>query len=117
MAITSSRKVVVSFAGDIIATYPAFADDNAAANGAISNLDLISGANTITLPAGTVRGATIVPPSGNTEVITLKGVTGDTGIPLHVTDPTSISFDASTPPVSFVLTVGGNITGLKIFWS
>lgn len=115
MAVTSSRRVSVYFEDDLIATFNFWAANNAAAPGAISELNLVLGDNTITVPAGTVKGATIIPPSGNTASIILKGVTGDTGITLSKTDPTSIAFE--TAPATFLLVAGGSITGLRIIWS
>jgi hypothetical protein len=56
-----------------------------------------------------------VPPAGNTTNITLKGVTGDTGIQLHDTDPSSISLDAAT--TSFCVTCAAQITGVRFYWS
>lgn len=118
MAVTSERIVTVRFSGDVIADYQYEAASNAVAPGAVSIYTLAAGFNTITLPTGgsTPRGATIIPPDDNTETLTLKGVTGDTGIALHKTDPTVITFD-TVPPASIGLTAGGTITGLRIIWS
>ena len=117
MAVTSTRKVTVTYTGDVAASLAFSAASNASSPGDVEILTLASGANTITLPTGgsSVKGATIILPSGNTQTLTLKGVTGDTGVALHKTDPTSISFD--TTVTSFVLTAGGTITGLRIVWS
>lgn len=76
---------------------------------------LASGANTITVPTaasggGLPAGFFLIPPPGNTQTLTLKGVTGDTGIPISPTQPTVISF-AAAPPTSFVITAGGTVTG------
>jgi len=95
MSVTSKRVVSISFTGDVNAPnldYPAA--DNASSPGIITETVLALGANTITVPTG-FKGFTIIPPSGNTTLITLKGVTGDTGVPLHLTDPTSIGLDST----------------------
>lgn len=80
---------------------------------------LVAGANTITVPTGgstQPTAVTIVPPAGNTVSLTLKGVTGDTGVSLHLTDPTILAIASSQ--TTFVLTAGaGGITGLKLYWS
>ncbi len=68
---------------------------------------LASGANTITVPSWAV-GCLIIPNSGNATALTLKGVTGDTGVPLSETTPTLLNF--TTPPASFVLTAGALFT-------
>ena len=76
---------------------------------------LVAGANTITPPTK-AGGVLIIPPAGNTIAITLKGVTGDTGIVLAKIAPTLLTFD-TTPPANFCLTVGvGGITGMKYLW-
>jgi hypothetical protein len=58
---------------------------------------------------------TIVPPASNVVTLTLKGVTGDTGVPLHLTDPTSFAFPSTS--TTFVLTTNAIMTGLRLFWS
>lgn len=118
MSVTSTRVITITFAEDLSANLSFAAAENEDSPGDVDVLTLAAGANTITLPTGgtTVTGATIVPPSTNTATITLKGVTGDTGIILSKTDPTSITFD-TTPPASFVLTAGAEIVGLRIIWT
>lgn len=118
MPVTSTRKVVISFAEDYAANFSLAAADNEASPGGVSVYTLAAGANTITLPTDdtTVTGATIVPPSDNTQTLTLKGVTGDTGVSISPTDPTSIAF-STVPPASFVLTAGAEIAGLRIIWT
>ena len=79
-------------------------------------VNLANGANTFAVPAaGTVVRLTIIPPSGNTTSITAKGVTGDTGIPLHKTDPTSIGIDGGFTQI--VLTAGGAINNVRLVWN
>lgn len=82
-------------------------------------LDLISGANTISAtncPALAQCGAVVIaPPAGNIVTLTLKGVTGDTGIALSLSAPTLLQF-ATTPPTSFVITTNNTITGMRLFW-
>ncbi len=75
---------------------------------------LASGFTAVTVPAG-AGGAILVPPSGNTNTITLKGITGDTGTPLSKTAPTTLIFD-TIPPATIGLTAGAAITGFKIYW-
>lgn len=82
-------------------------------------LTLASGANTISAtncPAiASAGGVVLVPPSGNTIAVTLKGISGDTGIALSLTAPTFLSF-AVVPPTSFVLNAGSQLTGYKFVW-
>lgn len=92
-------------------------NSNSPAN--VQALTLASGANTINAtncPALANAGAVfLVPPSTNTQTITLKGASGDTGIALSLTAPHMLTFPV-TPPSSFVLTTGGIITGFLLIW-
>ncbi len=117
MSVSSTRQIQITFTGDVVGTETISAATNAASPAQIQLLTLASGANTITVPTGgsTVTGCLISPPTGNTTSIILKGVTGDTGIRLHNTDPTSIAIDSSV--ATFVLTAGGTITGVRLFYS
>lgn len=74
----------------------------------IINQILASGANTIAVPTWAV-GVLIEPASNNTIQLTLKGVTGDTGVPLSLTAPTLLSFPAA-PPANIVVTAASVTT-------
>jgi hypothetical protein len=76
----------------------------------VLNVVLGSGANTIAVPSW-ASGVLIQPPSGNGVALTLKGVTGDTGIPISETGPTLLSFTTATIPSSFVITAASLTTG------
>ena len=79
-------------------------------------VNLASGVNTLSVPgAGTTVRLTIIPPIGNAVLMTLKGVSGDTGIPLHKTDPTSIALDSTFS--SLVINAGGVINSVRLIWS
>lgn len=73
---------------------------------------LLSGLNTITIPTGT-KIVTVQLPAGNTQTVTLKGVTGDTGI-LMLKDGGYISFTPDSSVTSFALTTGGAISALTV---
>ncbi len=118
MAATSNREIAINVTGDSIISKIYEAEENTASPGSITIHALSSGNNTITVPSATgitVKGATIIPPSDNTEALTLKGVNGDTGIVISSTDPTSLGFE--TAPSSFVLNAGAAINGLRIIWT
>lgn len=77
---------------------------------------LASGFNTVTVPQLPVPvGVIIIPPSTNTQTVTLKGITGDTGIRLHKTAPTMLTFDSAGVPTSLGLTAGAGITDPFLF--
>ena len=80
---------------------------SSAAVGTISDTVLASGANTITVPSGATA-VVIQPPSGNTILVTFKGVSGDTGVALHKTQPSVIALDSSV--TSFVLTAASGFS-------
>ena len=117
MAAKSNRRVTVQFSEDVIASNTFAAAENDDSPAVIEFKTLAIGANTITPPAGgsTPVACTIIPPAENTTDITLKGVTGDTGIVLHNTDPTSIALD--NPLGTFVLTAAAEVAGVRLVWS
>ena len=118
MAISGVRKVYVNLTGDYVAEMAFSAATNAASPGAVTTYTLSSGNNQIDIPVGfTVTGATILPPSGNTQALLLKGTTaGDAGMPIHPTDPTSIGIP-STLTTHFHLNAAGTVTGLRVVWT
>lgn len=117
MSVASTRSQSIVYTGDVTGTETVSAATNSASPGQVEIKTLSSGANTITAPTGgsTPTCCTVLPPTGNTQTITLKGVTGDTGVALHLTDPTSIALASSV--TTFVLTAGGTITGIRLYWS
>ena len=117
MATTATRSVTTVYSGDVVGTQTHDAADNVLSPGMIELKTLASGANTITVPTGgsTPKAVTIVPPSGNTVVLTLKGVTGDTGVPLHLTDPTSIGLGSAV--TTFVINAASSCVGVQFIWS
>ena len=116
MATTAKRSISISMTGEVSYNQSFAAADNSAAPGDIDIFSLTTGDNTISVPTGgsTVKAATIIPPSGNTQVIKIKGAGGDTGVNIHKTDPTSLGLDSVS---SFILNVAGNVTGLRIVWT
>lgn len=112
--VNAARQVKITYSGGVAGIQTLDAADNAASPAAISFVTLASGANTITPPAG-FNSCTIIPPVSNAVAITLKGVTGDTGVRIHNTDPTSIGLDSSVG--SFCLTAGSSIAGVRLLWT
>jgi len=118
MAVTANRSSTITFTVGVTATETLSAAENAASPGAITVQALASGFNSVSVPASTgvtVVSVTLVPPTGNTTSITLKGITGDTGIRLHNTDPTTIALDSSVTAIG--LTAGAAIQGVRFFWT
>jgi len=117
MATTALRTITITYSGDVSGTETLSAASNAASPGSIEIKTLSSGFNSISVPTGgtTVTACTIVPPTGNTTSIIVKGITGDTGIRIHNTDPTTIAIDSSVTTIG--LTAGAGITGVRLYWS
>jgi NADPH:quinone reductase-like Zn-dependent oxidoreductase len=117
MPTASARTQTIVFTGDTTATQTNAAGSNPNSPGMNQLMSLVPGANTILVPAGgsTPVAVTIIPPAGNTVTLTLKGIAGDTGILLHLTDPCTISLGASV--VNFVLNAAAAVTGIRFIWS
>lgn len=117
MSVTAARTITVVYSGDVTGTETITAASNSASAGSVEIKTLSSGDNTITVPTGgtTPTCCIIVPPTANSTSITLKGVSGDTGIRIHNTDPSAIALHSTV--TSFVLTTGGSITGVRFYWS
>lgn len=117
MAVTATRSISVVYSGDVVGTQTKAAADNTVSPGQNDLVTLALGANTITVPTGgaTAKAVTIVPPAANAVQLTLKGVTGDTGILLHLTDPSSVAL--APTQTTFVLNAGAICTGVRLIWS
>lgn len=117
-AAQSTRVTTITYTGGVTGTQTVEAATNAASPADLGIQSLSSGFNEITVPSSTgvtVTAVTIIPPTGNTSSITLKGVTGDTGIALHVTDPTTIAIASSVTTIG--LTAGAAIQGVRFIWT
>lgn len=77
--------------------------------GQISDVALVSGDNTITVPA-TATACVIVPPTSGTVALKLKGAGGDTGLFVSPKNPTEIPFDPANMPASFILNAASTVT-------
>ncbi len=116
MATIANWTATLTMTGDDPATKVYTAGANSASPAYDQYVNLASGANTITAPVAAVATrCTIQPPVGNAVLLTLKGVTGDTGIPLHKADPTSFGVDSSL--VNFCLTAASTCNGVRIIFS
>jgi hypothetical protein len=86
---------------------------NPASVDAITLLSTASGDNTIAIPTGAV-GCVIVPPTTNTVALKLKNVGGDSGLPIHPSQPTLLSLPAAS--TSFVLNAAGSAIAIELTW-
>ena len=117
MATASTRRIAITFTVDVTFTQTFAAAANASSPGENDLVTLASGANTITVPtSGTVPTAvTIIPPAGNVVTMIFKGVTGDTGVGMHLTDPSTFALAATV--TTFCITAGATLTGLRLVWT
>lgn len=117
MAVNATRSQIITYTGDVTGVETISAAANAASPGSVEIKSLASGFNTITVPTGgtTPTACTILPPTGNTVTLVLKGITGDTGVGLHLTDPTTVALASST--ATFGLTTNNTLTGIRFYWS
>lgn len=83
------------------------------ANGLTDAVNLSSGFNTVASPSWAV-GCIFIPPAGNAQTLTLKGVTGDTGIPLHLTRPQWINLASAGADIG--ITAGGAVNDCEVIW-
>lgn len=114
MSTTAKRINVIDFAGDVIATEQYAAADNEGSPGVIDLINLVIGFNQVSIKSG-AHAVTIIPPTTNAVSITLKGLTGDTGIRIHNTDPTTVAFDSSVATIG--LTAGAALNGVRLVWT
>lgn len=112
MSVSATNTYSVALTGDVqgALTIPGF--NNATSPGQRQTVALAAGANTITPPTGT-RLVVLVPPTNSVNSKTLKGITGDTGVPLDPAGTTILPFSAS--PGTFVITSGGTET-VTFYW-
>jgi hypothetical protein len=118
MSTTSSRTVQIQFSGDTVSQIIQSALDNLVSPSQLGLTTLNVGNNSVSVPVisgVTSTGLLIIPPAGNTTIITMKGVNADTGFPIHITDPTSLSVDPSF--TSLVLNVSTQIIGVRLIWT
>lgn len=111
--VTSDRSILVHFNGDIQLTSKLAATTNSSSPGSEQQVALSSGNNTVSVPSGSTA-LTVVKPAGNAVALKLKGVSGDTGVTLHLTDPDSISLDSTVTAV--VINAASAVT-LRLIWS
>ncbi len=117
MAASAQRKITLTYTGAVTGIEEISAATNLASPAQIQILTLAIGDNMIAVPGGgsTPVSCTIVKPSANASTIKLKGITGDTGVSLHLTDPDTISLAAGV--TSFVLNAAAQIVGVRLMWT
>ncbi len=119
MAVQSVRTESITYTGDVVGVETYTSSTNSLSPGQIQIVALTTGANTITVPIiaaiSVPVAVTIIPPAANAVAITLKGITGDTGIRIHNTDPTTIALDPSV--TTFVLNAASTINGVRLVWA
>lgn len=106
MSKTATPTITVTLQGDgVISLISPSLDPNTSSPYEVLTVTLTDGPTTIT-PPSSAKYAMIVPPVNGANTKTLKGVSGDTGIPLSLSNPSFISLASS--PSSFVITANGS---------
>lgn len=119
MSITTRRRTVITHSGDVDGEEIIDAADNTAGVGVIERYDLADGDNDIRVPSfndAAATACTIVPLGNNASALILKGASGDTGIRLHNTDPTTIAVH-STQELFILNTPAESAIVVRLFWS
>ncbi len=116
MAVLAQRSVTITFSGDVQGSEPYAAASNSNSPGQVQVVALTTGANTILAPtAGTTcTGVTIIPFAANTIALTLKGASGDTGVPIAVVGPTSLGIPTTT--TSFIISAAAP-ANVRVIWN
>lgn len=108
---TTSQVVTISGDGMVYTDGPDIVTNAAAFMP--STKDLVNGPTTVAIPVGALS-VKIKPPSNNIFGLTLKGISGDTGLPISKVAPTTWVFDV-TPPANFVIAATGSVT-VGLIW-
>lgn len=115
MSKTLAVSTNVSLSGDGWGGAPLFSETlQNTAGGLPTTANLVSGNNTVAVPA-TALGVLIVPPPTNALALTLKGAAGDTGIAIDSNASTRLMFNAAGAVASFVLNAGGTVA-VELVW-
>lgn len=93
--ITGGYAISPWFTGDVDFADAFSAEENDSSPGQIQVVNLDIGVNTITVPTGAIA-VTIIPPIDNVGILTLRGIGGDVGIPIHATNPCLLSLSTDT---------------------
>jgi hypothetical protein len=113
MAITTTTTSTQTVSGNsYLGQAPLFSEIISNTSGNIpGSFVLANGFNSISIPA-TAVGVIIVPPSGSSVTKTLKGVTGDTGIPIDPANSTRLKFTAGQNSAFGITANGAETIGL-----
>lgn len=111
MSEAATITIKVAGAGDFTFSWSSATLSNAASPLRQDAVALSTGANTLTPPTGCAF-ALLVPPTTSAIAKTLKGITGDTGVPLAPAQPTMLSLATAA---AFVITASAGET-IKVIW-
>lgn len=114
MSKTVTTNTTVTLSGDGFGGAPLFSESvqNLSGNSP-GSAALVTGFNSIAVPA-TALGVTIVPPPGSAVTLTLKGITGDTGIPIDPANSTRLKWTAGQV-ATLGIAAGANVT-VALVW-
>lgn len=76
----------------------------------VANLNLVSGNNSITVPAS-AAGCVVTPPASNAVALIYKTTSGDVGVNVPKATPSVFVFDSTNVPATIYLNAASNTTG------
>lgn len=79
-----------------------------------TTITLASGFNAVAVLSTNTRFWILIPPAGNTQTITLKGITGDTGLLQNANGIIFLTFPAAAAPTTVGVTAGASIAGCRL---
>lgn len=104
MSKTASITTTWSISGDGLTGSDSATITNAASEAPTSLAFASASFSAVAIPTGAL-GVLIRPPPSNTQTLTIKGVTGDTGIPISASSPTKLDFTGIAAGGAVVVTL------------
>ena len=112
---TAILSAYVAGGAGFLGTSPLYSSSLSNTNGAPpGSAVLATGFNSIPVPS-TAAGVVIVPPSGSTTTLTIKGLTGDTGLPIAPSAPFYWNFTAAGAQATIGILAGAAVT-VTLIW-
>ena len=115
MSIQSLYNIQVVFTEDLLYSQQFNSTTSTSSPARVISTTLVSGTTAFVLPAGT-KGFGIVPPVSNTTAeLTIKGVTGDTGVNLGTSNPSILGIKGTTSTTVVSIFASTTIADVRLF--
>lgn len=114
MSIQSQFNVQLIFTEDLLYSQQYSSLTSTTSPAQVITTTLVSGTTAIVIPAG-AQGFGIIPPVANTTAfLTLKGVTGDTGVPLGTSNPSVFGIKTTTATTEIAIVASTTLADVKL---